>query len=193
MNTNELDQHISKAWGRVIDAAKIKDLVATQRAVREVAESLEVKEQAIAIQQRMVNLTKSNPSQGAGFQNGATEKTTAPVAYVSRRKRPTIRPSEVRIGSYRRAINYANQIPIVVANWLIEQKKELPRVPNFIHPTNAGFARSAQTKELADGSYIEVGDHQEVLIQKARKLLDACGYKGTKLEVLLDDGTLKTN
>jgi hypothetical protein len=36
------------------------------------------------------------------------------------------------------------------------------------------------------------GDNQPVLIQKGRKLLDACGLRNVKLEILLEDGTVKT-
>jgi len=30
------------------------------------------------------------------------------------------------------------------------------------------------------------------LIERARKLLDACGFRELKIEILLEDGTLKT-
>ena len=87
--------------------------------------------------------------------------------------------------------NIPYQIPIVIANWIIQQGKALPRIPNFVHPSNTGFAPSAQTKELKNGHFIEVGDDQGRLIEKGRELLDACGLRGVGFRVLLDDGTMK--
>jgi hypothetical protein len=56
----------------------------------------------------------------------------------------------------------------------------------------AGFTPSASTKRLVIGQYIEIGDNQPVLLQKARKLLDICGYPGMPIEVQLVDGTVLT-
>jgi len=107
-------------------------------------------------------------------------------------KRQTVRPTEIRFASFKKTIRYANEIPISVANWLVEQGKALPTFPNFIHASNNGFAKSAITKRLVSGQYIEVGDNQEILIQKARKIFDACGYRTLKFEVLFEDGNAVT-
>jgi len=107
------------------------------------------------------------------------------------RRRQTIRPSEVQIDDARYSISFANQIPVVIANWIVQQGKTLPRIPNFVHPTNSGFASSAQTKEVDNGWFIEVGDDQGRLIEKGRELLKACGLGDIGFRVLLDDGTVK--
>ena len=46
-----------------------------------------------------------------------------------------------------------------------------------MHENNIGFANSAQTKHLDNGWYIEVGDSQETLLLKGRRLLDSCGFR----------------
>jgi hypothetical protein len=114
---------------------------------------------------------------------------TLPQGAYGTGKRKTIRPKEIRFGSVRKSIDYANEIPITVGNWLIEQGKTLPNSPNFVHASNSGFSKSAVPKRLINGQFMEIGDNQEVLLHKARKLLDTCGYRGMKIEVLLEDGT----
>ena len=132
------------------------------------------------------------PKEVNGHQNGSAHQSPAqPVYFQSRRKRSTIRPQELRIGTFRKPINIANQIPITTANWLIEQGKTLPTIPNFIHPTNSGFSQSAAPRQLINGSFIEIGDNQEILMQKARRLLDACGFRSLKIEILFEDGTTR--
>jgi DNA sulfur modification protein DndB len=112
--------------------------------------------------------------------------------YLARQpKRQTNRAKEVLIGNVQESVKYSYQIPIVIANWIIQQGKALPRIPNFVHSSNTGFAPSAQTKELKNGHFIEVGDDQGRLIEKGRELLDACGLRDVGFRVLLDDGTMK--
>jgi hypothetical protein len=106
-----------------------------------------------------------------------------------RRKRPTNRPEEMRIGSYRKAIRYAYEIPLTVADCIIEQGKALPTMPNFIQSTKMGFATSAEPKPLKNGQFMEVGDDQKVLLHKARVVLDPCGFQNQKLQVLFADGS----
>ncbi|MBI2950043.1 MAG: UPF0175 family protein [Verrucomicrobia bacterium] len=61
------------------------------------------------------------------------------------------------------------------------------KIPNFVHEADSGFSQSAQTKELTTGD----PSRFEMLIQKGRKLLDACGLRDVSFQVLLDDGTVK--
>ena len=109
-----------------------------------------------------------------------------------RRRQKAIHPVELRIGSQVVKVNMLNQIPVAVANWILKQGKMLGRIQNFVHETNAGFPRSAQTKELDNRWFIEVGDSQEVLLQKGRRLLSDCGFREVTLQVILEDGTVKT-
>jgi len=107
---------------------------------------------------------------------------------VARPKKKPVRPVEIKFGSVKKHIRYATEIPVVIANWLIEQGKELPITANFIHPSDAGFSQSATTKKLKSGQFMRVGHNQDALLHKARELLDGCGYEGVQIKVLLDNG-----
>jgi len=107
---------------------------------------------------------------------------------VARPKKKPVRPVEMKFGSIKKHIRYSTEIPVTIANWLIEQGKELPITANFIHPSDAGFSQSATTKKLKSGQYMRVGHNQEALLHKARELLDGCGYEGVQIKVLLDNG-----
>jgi hypothetical protein len=107
---------------------------------------------------------------------------------VARPKKKPVRPVEIKFGSVKRHIRYATEIPVAIANWLIEQGKELPITANFIHPSDAGFSQSATTKKLKSGQFMRVGHNQEALLHKARELLDGCGYEGVQIKVLMDNG-----
>jgi hypothetical protein len=109
-------------------------------------------------------------------------------APVSRPKKKPVRPVEMKFGSVKKHIRYSTEIPVAIANWLIEQGKELPITANFIHPSDAGFSQSATTKKLKSGQYMRVGHNQNALLHKARELLDGCGYEGLQIKVLLDNG-----
>lgn len=195
----KLNRHIAIAWENVEKATKGKDRATTQDALNKLTHLENLKEQQLALDQNIAasisaeQTAKIESSNTNRHQNGSTQPLpTDPVYFPGRRKRPTIRPREIRIGSFRKPISIANQIPITAANWLIEQGKTLPTIPNFIHPSNSGFSQSASPRQLVNGSFIEIGDNQEVLIQKARRLLDACGFRSLKLEVMFEDGTTKT-
>jgi hypothetical protein len=107
---------------------------------------------------------------------------------VARPKKKAVRPVEIKFGSVKKHIRYATEIPVTIANWLIEQGKELPITANFIHPSDAGFSQSATTKKLKSGQFMRVGHNQEALLHKARELLDSSGYEGVQIKVLLDNG-----
>ncbi len=196
----KLDKHIASAWENVASAVKQKNRMTVQDALHKLAHLENLKAQQLALDQSIAASTSAgdlsqiassteNKSQNGSLHQSLSES----IHYSSRRKRPTIRPQEIRIGSFRKEIHMANQIPISTANWLIGQGKSLPTIPNFIHPSNSGFSRSASTKELVNGSFIEIGDDVKVSLQKARRLLDACGFRSLKLEVLFEDGSLKTS
>jgi hypothetical protein len=135
------------------------------------------------------------------FSNNGSSTQTAPVAEkpvdvpqpetqtpIARPKKKPVRPVEIKFGSVKKHIRYATEIPVAIANWLIEQGKALPISANFIHPSEAGFSQSATTKKLKSGQFMRVGHNQEALLHKARELLDGCGYEGTQIKVLLDNG-----
>ncbi len=194
----KLNKHIANAWENIERVVKEKNKAATQEALNKLAHLENLKEQQLALDQSiaastsMEQPTKIASSITSPYQNGSTHQIPVePVYFATRRKRPTIRPREIRIGSFRKPINMANQIPITTANWLIEQGKTLPIIPNFIHPSNSGFSQSASPRQLNNGTFIEIGDNQEVLIQKARRLLDACGFRSSQLEVVFEDGSSK--
>lgn len=107
-----------------------------------------------------------------------------------RRPKATVHPREVRIGSVRIPVQYANQIPVVVANWILNQGGKVQKIQNFVHETDSGFSKTAQTKRLDNGWYIEVGDSQSMLVKKAKRLLDAFGFEGVLLQVVLENGAL---
>jgi hypothetical protein len=86
------------------------------------------------------------------------------------------KPTAIRIGEEEIRIDSWNQILIVIANWILEDKKNLPEIKNFISPNKEGFAKSAQCKPLKNGWFIEVGDSAKTLINKAKKLLRNTGY-----------------
>jgi len=133
------------------------------------------------------SITQATPAPAA-----APDKPVDPQPEVqspsARPKKKPVRPVEMKFGSVKKHIRYATEIPVTVANWLIEQGKELPISANFIHPSDAGFSQSATTKKLKSGQYMRVGHNQEALLHKARELLDGCGYEGVQIKVLLDNG-----
>jgi hypothetical protein len=190
MNTlPDLEQHIQNGWLQLKSAADSGDWPAMQAAFRSMGKLQELYEQSRTLQHQIAAL-----SQPAAFASGHTSIDLQPVqnrnAYIVRR--PTKRPRELRIGSFRVPVSINNQVLIETANWLIGQGRALPVIPNFVQRGRDGFAESAQVKPLQDGWFIEIGDSQEALFQKARKLLNLCGLSSVGIEVLLEDGTVKT-
>ena len=107
---------------------------------------------------------------------------------VRRRTNP---PVEIRIGTEVIEVTKSNQIPVEVANWILRQGRRLHMIPNVLHETQLGFPLKSQPKPLNNGWFIEVGDSQDVLIQRARRLLNECEFRDVPLEVELKDGTIK--
>ncbi len=184
----KLDSNIRIAWTHVKLAAEKEDVSATRVALDKVSHLENLKHQQVALE-KSIAASIAGEVEVAGKNDSPAH---APENYFRSGKRQTVRPTEIRFASFKKPIRYANEIPITVANWLVEQGKVLPTFPNFIHSSNNGFAKSAITKRLVSGQFIEVGDHQEILIQKARKLFDTCGYRTLKFEVLLEDGNTVT-
>jgi len=183
----ELEAWILEAWKQVEISANGKDRVATQNALDTVTHLEQLKEQQEALDKKILasisakSVTEIHPAT-------ATEQPDALIP-LGRRKRPTNRPREIRIGAQRETIRYAYEILLTVANWIIEQGKMLPTIPNFIQSTKKGFAASAGPKLLKSGQFIEVGDDQKVLLYKARTILDYCGFQSVKFKVEFADGS----
>lgn len=127
-------------------------------------------------------------AQTAPVPEKAVEVPQPEVQSPARPKKKPVRPVELKFGSVKKHIRYATEIPVTIANWLIEQGKELPTSENFIHPSEAGFSHSAVTKKLKSGQVMRVGHNQQALLHKSRELLDGCGYEGVQIKVLLDNG-----
>jgi hypothetical protein len=187
---NELSEHIQNTWHQIKDAANNENWPATQQAFRKMTGLQDMQERSRILEEQIAGLSGDKSSNGLPAL--AQRTPSASVVHPDRTRRGTRRPQELRIGTYRVPIGMNNQIPIATANWILNQGGSLPRIPNFVHPSNSGFTASAQTKRLDDGSYIEIGDSQDALIQKARKLLNACGFRDVTLAVLLDDSTLRS-
>jgi hypothetical protein len=193
----KLSKHISETWDSLEKAARDKERTAVQNYLDRINHLENLKAQQIALEQSIaVSISGDGSTQVAtpviNHQSSNHSFQVEPHDYISRRKRKTVKPREVKLGSFRKPVFFSNEILITVANWLIEQGKALPTIPNFVHPSNSGFSPSAMPRQLVNGSFIEIGDNQEMLLQKARRLLDACGYHTLKLEVAFEDGTSKT-
>ena len=190
----ELEQHIQTGWEQIRVASDNHDWIAMQVAFRNMAKLQDLHEQSRLLENQIAAL--SNQAQETPIANMTSEwpqppaPTRTSAAYGVRRA--TTRPREIRIGAFRKVISLNNQVPIETANWLIGQGHGLPLVPNFIQRTRESFTDSAQVKPLLDGYFIEVGDSQEALFQKARKLMNICGRSGVRIEILMEDGAVKT-
>lgn len=97
-------------------------------------------------------------------------------------------PTAIRIGEKEMRIRKWNEIPVTIANWILEDGKNLPEIQNFISPDKEGFMKSAFLKQLRNGWFIEVGDHKEALIKKTEKLLRNAGYP-EEILVETEDGS----
>ena len=115
-----------------------------------------------------------------------------PALAASQQRRQTIHPLEIRIGTDVMKVSKSNQIPVEVGNWVLRQRRSLPRIQGFVHESNSGFPLSAQTKQFTNGWYVEIGRSQDELLEKSKELLDAVGFREVRLEILLEDGTVKS-
>jgi hypothetical protein len=193
-NVTILEDKIKAAWEQVREATKrgAEDISLTQSALAKVVHLEQLKNQQIALDKSIEASLVNGDSD-----DSSAKKTVAPIEwhqsepFISRRKKgKSVRPTEIRIGTFRKSIGYLNEIPLTVGNFLIEQGKVLPTLSNFIQPSNSGFEMSAKTERLISGQYMEIGDDKKTLLKKARDLLDICGYRTTKIDVLFRDGNL---
>ena len=115
-------------------------------------------------------------------------QTSTYVPTGGRAKAPKPIPKSIRIGEYVENIRYLNEIPIVIANWILDHGQSLPEIPNFVHSNIQGFAQSANIKQLKNGWFIEVGDDKQTLIIKGRKLLDQTGFISVNFDVEMHNG-----
>jgi len=147
-------------------------------------------------EQRSIELLTARDGFATGVGGGATSLADNNQSKVDRilppSRRTAIHPSELRIGTATGRVSKSNQILLTVANWILKQGKTLPRIQNFVHETDSGFSKAAKPVKLSNGWFIEIGDSQDTLIQKSRRLLDACGFRDVRLQVVLEDGTVKT-
>ena len=97
------------------------------------------------------------------------------------------KPISIIIGEKEKPIEKWYEIPVEVANWIIDEGKELREIQNFISPSNEGFTKSAALKQLTNGWFIEIGDNKERLIKKAEKLLRNVDY-AAEIHVETQDG-----
>lgn len=186
MNSKLLDP-IAEAWKRLMEGAKNRDWQTCQDAYRRLTTLRDLEEQERRLAERIARATTD--LRGCNDQINESARDLTP-SFENSKKRKIIRPRELRIGEYSEPIAINNQIVVNTANWIIAQGVVPKNVSNFIHSTNSGFAQSAQTKPLVSGQFIEIGDSQETLFKKARKLLDENGFRELKLEVLLENGRL---
>jgi len=184
----ELEQHIHTGWEQLQAAVAGQDWGATQSAYRNMSKLQDLHEQSRNLQSQIAALSEAEPI-ASGYTSVDRQPAPSPSAFTVRRA--TKRPRELRIGAFRAPVALNNQVLIETANWLIGQGRALPAIPNFVQRSRAGFAESAQVKPLQEGYFIEIGDSQEALFQKARKLLNLCGLSGVKIEILLEDNTTR--
>lgn len=174
-------RRINREWQRI--AMSGNDVVNQKQARMDTASFLKRK--------LALPLTSAEEKSLDGAQNPAFANTETGLREETRQRQPVIRAKELRIGDHVEPLQAANEIPVSVANWILDQGKELPLIPNFVHRGKDGFAKSAQLKQAKNGWHVEVGDSQITLIQKARKLLDRCGFGAVGFSVILEDGQVR--
>jgi len=87
------------------------------------------------------------------------------------------RPTKINIFGEEIVIRKLNEIPVSVANWLMDHGKTLVEIPNFIHRNRTDFKMTSATpKQLKNGWFIEVGDDKDRLLDKANRLLKRAGF-----------------
>jgi hypothetical protein len=195
MNTKPvLELKLEEAWKQLQAATSNTDWLATQQAFRKMAPLQDLNEQSLSLQQRIDALAQDAPP---SIENHYPDPGPSPRNGAVSRKRSTVRPKELLIGRTARVpITLSLQIQTETAEWILKQQGKLPVIPRYISRNKADFSPSvfpsANTVQLSDGSWIEIGDSQDTALRKARNLLDTCGFKNVGLEVVLTDDTRKT-
>ncbi|MFO1500190.1 MAG: hypothetical protein U1G07_17675 [Verrucomicrobiota bacterium] len=81
------------------------------------------------------------------------------------------RPTSLCLNDDEFPVKAWNQVPVLIADWLLRAGHCLPNLP-YISQDKAAFTESARLKALCNGSWIEVGDDTDRLMAKARRLLE---------------------
>lgn len=123
------------------------------------------------------NTSSPVPTGNGSVSNGASENGHTAVG----------RPVGVLAQGTETPVAKWNDVPVVIANWLLDQQLPLPAMP-FIKRDEAAFPRSARLRTLQDGSLIDLGDGRAQLLRKARRLLDGSGRRDLRVDVQLAGG-----
>jgi len=111
---------------------------------------------------------KSELSGASGSQNDVT------VLFLKSSK-----PARINILGEEMEIRKLNEIPVSVANWLLDHGKALNESLNFIYRNRDDFKQgSSVLRLLKNGWYIEVSGAKEKIFDKTRRLLKIAGLSG---------------
>ena len=89
------------------------------------------------------------------------------------------RPVNINILGEKIEIRRLSDIPISVANWLMDQGISLRECPNLIQRNKADFKSGSRgLKVLKNGCYIKTGNDKERILDTTRKLLKLAGLSG---------------
>ena len=104
----------------------------------------------------------------------------------------TVHPVAVRIGTTTKSVTTSAELPLTVANWILDEIRRLPIIPNVVHETDTGFGQAANLKRLRNGFYLNVHGQQTEMVRRGRRLLNASGFSAVPLEVELENGDVLT-
>jgi len=187
-NITKLNTEIFTELAHVEQALRLKNRDAAQNGLEKIARFNNLLRQA-------ENVAKIIEQSVAGDARESMPNPTARLGTLNgyaRHKQPRPKPVCITIGTSRTEIRDWNDSLETVANWIIKQGRTIPTFPNFILPSEEGFASSAKTRRLSSGQFIELGDSKETLLKKARRLLDSCGFPHQTFEVTDANGTTQT-
>ena len=108
------------------------------------------------------------------FSNAVSLQEKVVVVFVKNK-----RPVNINILGEEIKIRWLNEIPISVANWLLDHGISLRECPNLIQRNKADFKTgSPGLKALKNGCYIKTGNDKERILDTTRKLLKLAGLSG---------------
>jgi hypothetical protein len=167
-----VERELWKLWTQATDS---KDLDSIDR----IRSALEIRKN---VEAEVLRMFSSLERLGGPVQNTSQSQT--------KNKAVKDYPKLLRIGEHAYPVRFLNQVPVLIANWILEKGRSLPEIPNFIHKQKKGFMASASLKTLSNGWYIEVGDSKQTLISKGRKLLDHTGFSSIRFSVEMHNGEI---